>query len=189
MKLDIQLYLIEMFAPIQSLKSMGPRLIIQNVTQFGLIVASAVILWKALCIFFFTEAPIVVILSGSMEPGFKRGDLMFLTNKGGVDNIQIGDIVVYNLPSKGIPIIHRVIEIHKDTKGDVRFLTKGDNNPVDDRGLYGGPLWLKPDQIIGKSYAHIPYVGMITIALTDYPILKWTVIGLLLISVLLNKDQ
>ncbi|EDR30208.1 signal peptidase complex catalytic subunit SEC11A, putative, partial [Entamoeba dispar SAW760] len=116
-----------MFAPIQSLRSMSPRLIIQNIAQFGLIVASAVIMWKTLCVLFVTEAPIVVILSGSMEPGFKRGDLMFLTNRGGVDNIQIGDIIVYNLPSKGIPIIHRVIEIHKDTKGDVRFLTKGDN--------------------------------------------------------------
>ena len=66
-------------------------------------------------------------------------------------------------------------------------MTKGDNNPVDDRGLYEGPLWLEPFQIIGKSWLHVPYVGMITICLTDYPLLKWGVIGLLLLSVLLNK--
>ena len=81
------------------------------------------------------------------------------------------------------------IHINRDNNGEYRILTKGDNNPVDDRGLYQGPLWLKPYQIIGRSVAHLPYVGMITIALTDYPALKWTVIGLLLVSVLLNKDQ
>ncbi|KAL7712005.1 Signal peptidase complex catalytic subunit SEC11 [Entamoeba marina] len=178
-----------MFAPLQSLTTLNIRLVIQNTMQFGLIVASAVMIWKTLCILLVTEAPIVVILSGSMEPGFRRGDLMFLTNRNGVENINNGDIVVYNLPSKGIPIIHRVIEYHQDGKGDVRMLTKGDNNPVDDRGLYNGPLWLRPEQIIGKSFAHCPYVGMITIMLTDYPILKWLVIGLLLVSVLLNKDQ
>ncbi|ELP86148.1 signal peptidase complex catalytic subunit SEC11A, putative [Entamoeba invadens IP1] len=178
-----------MLAPLQQMMSLSPRLAIQNAFQFGLIVASAVIIWKTLCILLVTEAPIVVILSGSMEPGFRRGDLMFLTNRGGVDNVEIGDIVVYNLPSKGIPIIHRVIEKHNDKNEEIRLLTKGDNNPVDDRGLYEGPMWLKPYQIIGKSWAHVPFVGMITIALTDYPMLKWTVIALLLVSVLLNKDQ
>ena len=79
--------------------------------------------------------------------------------------------------------------MNRDNKGDVRLLTKGDNNPVDDRGLYEGPLWLKPQQIIGKSWAHLPYVGYITIVLTDHPVLKWIVIALLLVSVLLNKDQ
>ena len=27
-----------------------------------------------------SESPIVVVLSGSMEPAFQRGDLLFLTN-------------------------------------------------------------------------------------------------------------
>ena len=70
-------------------------------------------IWKTLCVIFFTEAPIVVILSGSMEPGFQRGDLMFLTLNGGINKIGTGDIVVYNVPGKGIPIIHRVIEYHQ----------------------------------------------------------------------------
>jgi signal peptidase I len=34
---------------------------------------------------------------------------------------------------------------------EVRILTKGDNNPVDDRGLYPkGQLWLKEDQVMGQ---------------------------------------
>jgi len=32
-----------------------------------------------------------------------------------------------------------------------RILTKGDNNPVDDRGLYPrGQLWIKESQIMGQ---------------------------------------
>ena len=34
---------------------------------------------------------------------------------------------------------------------DYRILTKGDNNPVDDRGLYPkGQLWIKPENVMGQ---------------------------------------
>jgi signal peptidase len=34
---------------------------------------------------------------------------------------------------------------------EVRILTKGDNNPVDDRGLYPkGQLWLKEEHVMGQ---------------------------------------
>ena len=36
--------------------------------------------------------------------------------------------------------------------GDVKFLTKGDNNNVDDRGLYSpGQLWLEKKDVIGRA--------------------------------------
>ena len=42
-----------------------------------------------------------------MEPAFERGDLLFLWNRG-LDT-QVGEIVVYNVRGKDIPIVHRVI--------------------------------------------------------------------------------
>jgi signal peptidase len=42
-----------------------------------------------------SESPIVVVLSGSMEPAYFRGDLLFLTNFD--EPVEVGDIVVYNL--------------------------------------------------------------------------------------------
>ena len=39
----------------------------------GIVVASALIIWKTLCLFLFSESPIVVVLSESMSPGFERG--------------------------------------------------------------------------------------------------------------------
>lgn len=38
----------------------------------GMIVTSALIIWKGLMCITGSESPVVVVLSGSMEPGFKR---------------------------------------------------------------------------------------------------------------------
>jgi len=36
--------------------------------------------------------------------------------------------------------------------GTVKFLTKGDNNQVDDRGLYApGQLWLDKRDVVGRA--------------------------------------
>lgn len=36
--------------------------------------------------------------------------------------------------------------------GAVKFLTKGDNNQVDDRGLYApGQLWLQKKDVVGRA--------------------------------------
>jgi signal peptidase I len=76
-----------------------------------------------------SESPIVVVLSGSMEPAFYRGDLLMLTND--VDDpIRTGDITVFKIEGRDIPIVHRVIKVHEKDKDDTKFLTKGDNNMV-----------------------------------------------------------
>ncbi len=36
--------------------------------------------------------------------------------------------------------------------GDIKFLTKGDNNSVDDRGLYKqGQHWLEKKDVVGRA--------------------------------------
>lgn len=55
----------------------------------------------------------------------------------------------------------------------MKFLTKGDNNSVDDRGLYApGQLWLTKNDIVGRARGVLPYVGMITIYMNEYPNFK-----------------
>jgi signal peptidase I len=56
---------------------------------------------------FNTEAPFVVVLTGSMEPSYFRGDILAVTNNQDVFNV--GDIVVYRFHVEDIPIVHRVI--------------------------------------------------------------------------------
>lgn len=53
--------------------------------------------------------------SGSMEPAFYRGDLLFLTNPPNT-RYQNGDITVYKIPGQDIPIVHRVLETHDVSK-------------------------------------------------------------------------
>lgn len=62
-----------------------------------------------------------------MEPAFQRGDLLFLWNRNLGMNLlgpapspgaqftgtNVGEIVVYNVKGKDIPIVHRVMRTHK----------------------------------------------------------------------------
>lgn len=48
--------------------------------------------------------------SGSMEPAFFRGDILFLYL--GSDSFRVGEIVVFKVKGRDIPIVHRVIEVH-----------------------------------------------------------------------------
>lgn len=54
--------------------------------------------------------------SGSMEPAFHRGDLLFLTNYR-EDPIKVGDIVVFKVEGRDIPIVHRVLKLHEKYVG------------------------------------------------------------------------
>lgn len=177
-----------MFEFLEDLKRMNKRQLIYQVLNFGMIVSSALMIWKGLMVVTESESPIVVVLSGSMEPAFHRGDLLFLTNHR-EDPIQVGDIVVFKVEGRDIPIVHRVLKIHEKSNGTVKILTKGDNNSVDDRGLYApGQLWLEKKDIVGRARGFVPYVGIVTILMNDYPKFKYAVLGLLGLFVLVHRE-
>lgn len=90
-----------------SLSSMQPRQLASQILNFALVLSTAFMLWKGLSVATNSSSPIVVVLSGSMEPAFQRGDLLFLWNRG--VETQVGEVVVYNVRGKDIPIVHRVI--------------------------------------------------------------------------------
>merc|ERR1711879_1110948 len=139
-------------------KHMSAREAINQVLNFLSVVTSALMIWKSLICLTGSESPVVVVLSGSMEPAFYRGDLLVLTNYRNVP-IENGEIVVYKLTDRDIPIVHRVIKRHENTEtGEVKYLTKGDNNK---------------DEVIGRARAQAPYIGMVTILLNDYPTIKY----------------
>ena len=123
--------------------------------------------------------PIVVVLTGSMEPTFHRGDLLFLTNYEQED-IRVGDIIAFKVQGRDTPIVHRVLKLHEKEDGTVKFLTKGDNNSVDDRGLYApGELWLTKKDIVGRARVFLPYVGIFTVIMNEYPKIKYAALACL----------
>ena len=193
----------EMF---RSIFRMSKRALLSSVLAFGLVISTALALWKGLGIVSGSDAPIVVVLSGSMEPVLSRGDMLFLSlsdPSNATNPLKVGDIVVYKSKSRPIPIIHRVLEEHMVTTnvrnrggssvkiGEDRivYLTKGDHNPADDRGLYGeGIKWLEPEDVMGRAVFRAPYLGMITIWMNDYPYLKYIMIATLAFFVLVNRE-
>ena len=87
--------------------------------------------------------------------------------------------------------MHRILEFHENqTPNNTLVLTKGDNNPVDDRGLYNpGQYWLQPEDIIGRVLGHVPYLGMFTIILNDYPQFKYLLLALMSLSFMVSREE
>ncbi|KAH7546408.1 hypothetical protein FEM48_Zijuj01G0197800 [Ziziphus jujuba var. spinosa] len=166
-------------------KSMKIRQTLSHAVSLGVSVATALMIWKALMCMTGCESPVVVVLTGSMEPGFSRGDLLFLHMS--KDPIRAGEILVFIVKDREIPIVHRVIRVHEERDTDESyFLTKGDSNHLDDRALYAhGQDWLEPQHIMGRAVGYLPYFGYVTIIMTEKPIIKYILfgtLGLLLIS-------
>ena len=67
--------------------------------------------------------------SGSMEPVLGGDSTGIGFKPDSPDQINVGDIVSFR--QKGILIVHRVVEIGKDSDG-IYFITKGDNSNSDD---------------------------------------------------------
>ncbi|CAO1613032.1 unnamed protein product [Sympodiomycopsis kandeliae] len=169
------------------LRKQSFRSLLSQFLNIVTVVSTSLALWKGLSVALDTESPVVVVLSGSMEPAFYRGDLLFLSMPSGP--LKVGDIVVYNTVYGGTPIVHRVLETHDDAAGpDQQILTKGDNNDSDDIALYGGPKWLRRKQIVGKVQGYVPSVGYATIVLNDYPKLKYLLLAGLGASVLFAQE-
>jgi len=167
---------------------MDKRQLLYQILNFGMIVSTALMIWKGLIVMTNSESPIVVVLSGSMEPAFYRGDLLFLTNHRD-EPIRVGDIVVFKIEGREIPIVHRVLNLHEKEDGSIKVLTKGDNNRDHDRGLYApGQLWLQHKDIVGRAKGYVPYVGYVTIVMNDYPKLKYAVLGCLGLFVLAHRE-
>ena len=104
------------------------------------------------------------VISGSMEHNLPTWSLCFIDTRISYDEIQTGDIVVYNRRSDDVRIIHRVIEIEPEG-----MITKGDANSVSD-GLSVGR-----DNLYGKSLFYIPYLGYLG-RFAQKPIVKISII-------------
>ncbi|XP_059534027.1 signal peptidase complex catalytic subunit SEC11A isoform X2 [Myotis daubentonii] len=105
---------------LDDVRRMNKRQLYYQVLNFGMIVSSALMIWKGLMVVTGSESPIVVVLSGSMEPAFHRGDLLFLTNRV-EDPIRVGEIVVFRIEGREIPIVHRVLKIHEKSNNILSF--------------------------------------------------------------------
>lgn len=72
---------------------------------------------------------------------------------------------------------------------EAKLLTKGDNNLADDTELYArGQDYIERKDIIGSVVAYIPFVGYVTILLSEHPWLKTVMLGLMGLVVVVQRE-
>ena len=86
------------------------------------------------------------VLSGSMEPTYSPGDLLYVKKTEPAD-VQVGDPITFVLNDDLVVATHRVVAIDKEsqtftTKGDAR--TEPDASPVHFKNLVGVPVFSVP---------------------------------------------
>lgn len=166
---------------IASIKRMTYRQFLLQIINGFYSILGTYMLWKLIGILANNDSPIVVVLSESMSPGFNRGDILFLTTK----EYTTGDMAVFQLSKREIPIVHRVIRKYGD-----RILTKGDNNLRDDTMLYRrGQYMLDPKDVVSVVFGNLPFFGMLTIWVNSYPYLKSIIILICGMSVFLEREE
>lgn len=89
------------------------------------------------------------VLSGSMEPEYPTGSLIFV-QEAETDELKEGDVITFLL-SETTTATHRIIEVIDDGDGTLSFRTKGDANeiedakPVHEENVIGTPVFTVPD--------------------------------------------
>jgi signal peptidase I len=72
------------------------------------------------------------MLTGSMAPGIKPGDVVIDTRETAAD-VKVGQIITYHIPVQDHRVeSHRVVWLHRDKAGNILMRTKGDANSAPD---------------------------------------------------------
>lgn len=118
-------------------------------------VVSVLMVWFAVGLF-----PVypTVILSGSMEPGIKKGDVVLIKKMPG-EKAKAGDVIQFR--HENIMVLHRVIGV-EEKDGRSLFRTKGDANKSAD----SDPV--QPDQVKGRLVSVIPKAGWAALVLKTF---------------------
>lgn len=93
-----------------------------------------------------------------------------------------GELMLVSAGSKG-----RLISSRNEP---LQLLTKGDNNLADDTELYarGQDYLTRSTDIIGSVVGYVPFVGYVTILLSEHPWLKTVLLGLMGVMVVLQRE-
>lgn len=89
------------------------------------------------------------VLSGSMEPTYHTGSLIYVKETA-PENIEVGDPITFVMDENLTVATHRVVEIDEESQ---HFTTKGDANEFTD----ASPVHF--NNLIGKPVFTIPYLG------------------------------
>ena len=145
------------------------------------------VIWIGLQAAFGTQNPFYVVASGSMVPELQVYDVLVVQGHEPFDDIEIGDIIVFNRPSDhDRVIVHRVVSIISDDPRTIR--TQGDANRA---SIPGTDFPITEEEYIGKVEYKLPQVGYVTQLLkppVNYVIIA-IVIGIMVIKQMAKKKK
>lgn len=121
-----------------------------------------------------------IIITDSMKPYINSGDII-ISHKEKKEKIEIGSVITFS--KFGEVITHRIIDITEDENGNKQYITKGDNNNIEDK------YSLNYDEIIGKEIIKIPYLGKIALILQKDVYIFLIIIIILTLYLHFQKNQ
>ena len=104
-----------------------------------------------------------VVLSGSMEPTYHTGSLIY-DKKVDPFTLKEGDVITF-MVSEDTLATHRIVGVvpDEDEPGTIRFRTKGDANDAEDGTL------VQNKNVVGTPVFTIPYLGYFSNWITHAP--------------------
>ncbi|MDC4230904.1 MAG: signal peptidase I [Nitrosopumilus sp.] len=145
------------------------------------------IIWIGLQLVFGTQNPFYVVASGSMIPELQVYDVLIVQGHVSFEEIEIGDIIVFNRPSDhDRVIVHRVVSIIDEDPKTIR--TQGDANPA---SIPGTDFPITEEEYIGKVEYVLPQVGYVTQLLKppiNYVIIA-VVIGIMILKQVTKRKK
>lgn len=95
------------------------------------------------------------VLSGSMEPEYPVGSLIYVKEAKEQD-LKVGDVISFMVDENTIAT-HRIVELVPDENDPdlIRYRTKGDANDTND----ADPVHY--NNVLGRAEFHIPYLGYV----------------------------
>ncbi len=185
---------------------MEKKAISKVIKDIVIVGVGVLVIWIGLQVVFGPENPFYIVASGSMVPELQVNDILvvqggcfglwgFLDSKDCVElswyapfeEVEIGDIIVFNRPSDhNKVIVHRVVSIINDDPKTVR--TQGDANSA---SIPGTDFPITEEEYIGKVAYNLPQVGYVTQLLkppVNYVIIA-IVIGVMVIKQITKKKK
>ncbi len=128
------------------------------IKDIAIVGVGVLVIWFGLTLAFGTQNPFYVVASGSMIPELQVYDVLIIQGHEPFEDIEIGDIIVFNRPSDhNRVIVHRVVSITDDDPITLR--TKGDSNPA---SIPGTDYPITQEEYLGKVVYTIPQAGYVT---------------------------
>ena len=126
---------------------------------------------------------IYAVLSGSMEPAYQTGSLIYVKDVS-LEDLEVNDVITFRMGGN-TTATHRIVEIVPDESNPerVRFRTKGDANEIVDATL------VEYESVIGTPIFSVPYLGYLAVFMKKPPGLYITIavsIALILLVTLLD---